>query len=163
MLFICLCLLTQIFSGYCQDYNDDDDLLGTVNIFMYDSYDECLDDNIMMEKIYNFNIKCDCLHKSECYNKLVSNSDFDTKYIDYNNTKIYLHDLNYSGHCYNYNSIYVKGILNIDYYCVPKIIAMIVVFLVIIFILIITINIVYELKKQKNRPPNYKPTHYNTI
>jgi hypothetical protein len=170
MLLMCMCLLTQIISGYCEDYDtlvpgysDDDDLFGMVNIYVYNSNNDCLINNMMIEKMYNFNIKCDCLKKAECYDKLSTNSEFNNTYIDYNNTKLYIHDFNYSGHCYKYETVYIRGILSIDHYCVPKIIGLIVLGIVIICAIFIILNIVYDLKKKKHIPPKYKPTHYNTI
>jgi len=168
MLLICLCLLTKIFSGYCEDVNDlspydDDDIYSMVNVYLYDSKDDCLYDNRLHQYIYNYDIHCDCLEKSECYDTLFKNKEFNDTFFVYNNKSIYLHDLNYSTHCYKYGDVFIKGILVMDTYCVPKIIGFIVVCVVLIFLLFITINILKDNKKICYKPPEYKSTKYNTI
>ena len=168
MLLICLCLLTKIFSGYCEDVNDlspydDDDIYSMVNVYLYDSKDDCLYDNRLHQYIYNFNINCDCLKEYQCYNTLIKNKEFNDTFFDYNNSSIYLHDLNYSSNCYKYDDVFIKGILVMDTYCVPKIIGFIVVCVILIFLLFITINILKDNKKICYKPPEYKSTKYNTI
>ena len=133
-----------------------------VNVFLYESKDNCLIDNRLSEYVKNFNLKCNCLKYLKCETALFNNDEFINTKIDYDNITLYLSDVSYNNSCYEYNNMYIKGILVIDEICVPRVIGFIVACALFMSFLLVIVNIYYDKKKRKKKR-NKVPPNYNSI
>ena len=152
MILLLLFFLANINYSNCDVYFDDfddDNNYQMVNVFLYDSKDNCLIDNRLSEYVKNFNLKCNCLKYLKCDTALFNNYDFINTSIDYNNITIYLSDISYNNSCYEYNNVYIKGILEIDEICVPRVIGFIVVCALFLSLLLVIVSIYYDKKIKK--------------
>ena len=164
--FICLTMLySNIVLGDDIPYWDyDDDYIenSMINIELYKTKENCINRyDIIYKSRYNFEVKCECIKSDNCYNKLFNSSKFNSLYLSYNNSKIYLNKLNYTNQCYNYKDYYFYNSINLYTFCSSF--TILYVFLVTAVILSIIGIVNCKIKSKKYKVLDETPPNYNAI
>jgi hypothetical protein len=164
--FLYLCLLYSNSIAGDLPINDDDDIDSSIiHIDLYETYNDCIDNNnVLYNYKNNFNFRCNCTTRNKCFNSFMNSSIFNTLFIEYNNSKIYLNKLNYTGQCQKYKNYYIYYVIDIYTFCSTYLIL----FVFLILLLIVGILSFSNYKCRKKRytkingdngynevPPNY--------
>ena len=166
-MFICLTMLySNIVVGDDISYwdDDDDDYIDNsmINIELYKTKENCSNRYDMIHNYnYNFEVKCECIKSDNCYNKLFNSSKFNSLYLSYNKSKIYLNKLNYTKQCYNYKDYYFYNSINLYTFCSSF--TILYVFLVTAVILSIIGIVNCKIKSKKYKVLDETPPRYDSI